>query len=556
MVRISTFYDVDEKEQFFMVRGDEGYARSTKTVLEEVSVATNTTWFDLTLRVNVLRDVGTGSIGIYDNDLLVYSINDWSSEDNARTIVIPQLGYDIDHNFVAKYIGNKSSSPSSSNTITVNIHDTNRTTSTLTAPNRITGMPHRNITIPITLTNGENIASYNRFQEIIAYYDGDKINAEFTTDNNGIATIIIPDSGDDGLHTFTAELVGSNNLSSSTITKDVSVGYKMEWIDFPEIAYAGIEYECILQVTNFFDDPLVNTNVTFEGHVGLEQINERYPNPLPLDENGRVSIITEIDELTASLTVHNTEYTSYKTANRVYPQSVSITPSTPVLSKGNDTIFTVQANPPVKDAPIIIDGEIALNLTTDATGRATFTYTGNGKGGEVPKTFTVAYGTVMEVINIEDYIERWMTGYSPFNENAYLSSTSGTASLLKLANTFRMHLSASYSIGSMIFGIMNPQGGMFAHDFVFVLKGVTSSMVCDTSFSTSGNQGKVTKKLNNSEIKVIRQGRIWQFLVDNVLLWESSSNFNANNVRVNFSWSNGGYSPYIDFKSFEFWELE
>ena len=68
MARISIYYDDVEKEQFFMVRGDERYARSTKTLLSIGTPSLDITSFDVSATVNVLRDTGEGQVVIYDND--------------------------------------------------------------------------------------------------------------------------------------------------------------------------------------------------------------------------------------------------------------------------------------------------------------------------------------------------------------------------------------------------------------------------------------------------------------------------------------------------------
>ena len=75
MVRISTIYDKDIKEQVFMIRGDERYARSTKTVISLGTRVDTSEGFVQSLLVNVFRDVGNGSLVVYDNDVVVYTIH-------------------------------------------------------------------------------------------------------------------------------------------------------------------------------------------------------------------------------------------------------------------------------------------------------------------------------------------------------------------------------------------------------------------------------------------------------------------------------------------------
>ena len=134
MARVSIYYDSVEKEQFFMVRGDERYARATKTILElgTQTIPPSGTTFSQELIVDVLHDKGDGKIVVYDNDDTVYVIEDWSSSDTARTIQLTDLNYEVEHNFNATYIGNNQCQGSSSKTITINVTDPHVVTPTFT----------------------------------------------------------------------------------------------------------------------------------------------------------------------------------------------------------------------------------------------------------------------------------------------------------------------------------------------------------------------------------------------------------------------------------------
>ena len=144
MVRLSTVYDSELKEQVFKLRGDEDYARTTKTLLKLGNVTLDSFSFDLDISVDVLRDRGDSKILVYDNDILMplYENNvlvgesiDWSSQDTAKTLQLKGLDYDVQHNIVAKYMGNNKCSPSNSITQTITREDTYRTESILTLTN-------------------------------------------------------------------------------------------------------------------------------------------------------------------------------------------------------------------------------------------------------------------------------------------------------------------------------------------------------------------------------------------------------------------------------------
>ena len=157
-----------------MVRGDEAYARSTKTLLELGEVTTHELNFDLSVTVNVLRDRGEGSITIYDNDEPIAVTNDWNSELNSITIQLTELNYDMTHNLYAKYMGNNQCSPSNSEILEKYVENTNRGTATLTIADATTQYDPNaeNIVKTITLTSTFQDQTYVHNQNIVVEYDG------------------------------------------------------------------------------------------------------------------------------------------------------------------------------------------------------------------------------------------------------------------------------------------------------------------------------------------------------------------------------------------------
>ena len=202
MARVSVFYDKELKERFFMVRGDEGYARSTTTELFLGERDEHLLNFDLDITVNVLRDNGEGQIVIYDNDVAVYVIDDWSSTDNNRTITLDGLTYDVTHNFYARYMGNSKCLASKSKTIGLFVENTHTAESILTiTDNTVQFNPSvTNVAKTITLTNNSSESEaeiWNHYQQIEVFYDEISLGT-YSTQSSNTVNVNIPNVGDSG----------------------------------------------------------------------------------------------------------------------------------------------------------------------------------------------------------------------------------------------------------------------------------------------------------------------------------------------------------------------
>lgn len=351
MARVSVFYDNEEKEQFFMVRGDERYARSTKTILTEVSTYPHPNNFDCTLNVNVLRDVGEGSIVVFDNDIPVmvqiydettrtYVETDsipWNSLLNGKDFKVTGLTYGVSHNLTAKYIGNKSCSPSLSNTVTVIQQDSQRPHSTLTiiGTNNLL-QKESTVNIDVDLTNNLD-EQYNRGQTITYEFEG--ITGSSTTDANGRARITINTDDNLGLKTLNVNYEGSENLLPSTASKEYSLGYQIE-INCPSMYVYGEPYSIIGRVTDFFGNPanFINQVRLFRELSNSDSLITQTPlrTDGTFEYNENNPLFTEFRGIKVTAIYSNSKtYSDDVAVTYVKPQNVGIIAYSPRLYKTN-----------------------------------------------------------------------------------------------------------------------------------------------------------------------------------------------------------------------------
>lgn len=440
MARISIYYDDVEKEQFFMVRGDERYARSTKTLLSIGTPSLDITSFDVSATVNVLRDTGEGQVVIYDNDDVVYVISDWDSTDDERAVLLEGLGYEQDHKFMAEYIGNDESQRSSSNIIPLWVEDTNRLASAVSITVGQQFNPSTTTNVDVTLSIiGEGNHDYLNEQDIDIVYDGTLIDTITTSDDGtGYASFEL-DVGNTGRHTLTASFHGTEHLNQSSAQKTISVGYTFGNINKPQFLFDSIASSFSATLTSFNNVVVPSQSVTFDYldggswetiSTGLTDSNGVFstsftPEGLS-DTEIKVRFVTEINS--------NTYVSNVITIPYIVPTVLDITSSTPVLSENNLTTFTIQTNSTVEGTPVSITGDATYSLFTNSQGAASFSYEGDGYG---TKIFTASFGNLTDTIEIEDYLQYW-TPNAIYNR-AYLS-IGNQVSILDLNNLFRIEI--------------------------------------------------------------------------------------------------------------------
>ena len=439
MVRCSIYYDKDIKEQVFMIRGDERYARSTKTTMEIGNPTLHSTNFDLSVIVDVYRDVGNASVVIYDNDEALYVIDDWQSIDTARTISLTGLGYDADHNLYAKYIGNGQCSPSSSKAELVNI--TNPYVFDATLDVNVPPVVNGSISnISITLSNDEDV-SYSRNQELQVYYDG-TLKDTVTTDSNGEATTSISNVGNIGLHELQIVYEGSLNLTPTTYTAPISVGYKLEFTDYPYIGVHLQDSTFKVKVTDFLNNPIANESVSMTSH--FEGATYSFASATS-NNQGIATLTGEIDntKCDGTFTISNELAESVELSNIriVTVNGLTLTASSPRLYYGETTSLYAEVEPKLEGVPVIfshwinnIQNSTTETIYTNANGIATKNITGTGT--RAIRKYTADCGNNMTpVIELGDYYAY----LSKVNENV----TKGTfymvyGNLISLQNTFRV----------------------------------------------------------------------------------------------------------------------
>lgn len=434
MGRVSVAYDKKLKAQVLKVRGDERYTRSTKTILGLGTSVNHEENFDLPIHVDVYRDVGDGSLIIYDNDVVFSVIDDWASTDAGRDITLYELNYDIDHNIYVKYTGNGKCSPSLSKTEKINVKNPNVTTATITFDAVSTS--DSTLTAQISLSNTLN-HDYNKNQDINVYYDDILIDT-YNTGNSESIDVTYSSLGDNGLHQLKAVFEGSNHLSEITNTYDISVGYKLEVLEYPALAFNAESATFKVQISDYLNNPISNKEVTGYSYVGETSYSMGSETS---DENGLVEITETID---VSSCGGKFKFTSQNatdieiTIPIVNVTSINLTASGENMYIGESKLFTATINQQIANVPVTftdVNANSSETIYTNSKGVAQISVMGHGRGRINFQASCAEVSTSLEQL---DFITYWSK--SEKLEQGDLSAIQG--GILSLANIYRLDSSS------------------------------------------------------------------------------------------------------------------
>ena len=256
-MRLNTYYDKELNSQAYMIKSSEGYSRSTDTILTVDEIDTsNVLSFQANLTVDVMRDVRSeiddGLIEIYDNGDLIHSIV-WN-DDTVRTFPL-KFSYDIEHNVIAKFTGNRRCKPS------------NSLMWSHTVPRPLIHQSIIEITSPLnynsnrpTLTGVLKDGEGNRISNVkLKVYENGVLLGE-TTVTNGNGRFSFNKSSDYtwGKHTLKFVFDGTDTHSSVELFVTIMLGYNISILDYDEVWANGCG-SLTANVSDWNDAVLTNT---------------------------------------------------------------------------------------------------------------------------------------------------------------------------------------------------------------------------------------------------------------------------------------------------------
>ena len=286
MAHIGTTWDYDLKEEVFRLTGDKGYLHKTQTSIKELSRKTG--YDDLLayclveFEVSVNQNIGNSYIVIYDNGKAIpfiisnteYTQYTWTENTSKKTIKV-KLGYDVQHNITARYMGNKYGLPSVSVNVPIFEALPNKYKAELSSTLDNFQFNSSTIEIPIRLTSLGEDGFLNTADKLVNVYENGRHKGSTTlhaiqgdTYVDGTVTI---DELTDGKHNLYFLFDGDDDNAYCEMFLNIKVGYNLEFIHYPSATV-----ECIsdlysdwnvvkVKVTDWDGSPIVDEPINVTG---------------------------------------------------------------------------------------------------------------------------------------------------------------------------------------------------------------------------------------------------------------------------------------------------
>jgi hypothetical protein len=464
MANLTTTYNSSIKEKIFVLKGEEGYARTTDmilNVLEYENSYDSIEYMRVGLSMNVLRDIGESTIVIYNGENVLRTIPwsdtpsqmtfdedlTWDDEnqlliwgDSDDTSTGLRFPYEEENKIYARYMGSKQCMMSVSETYDLTKPVPPKyssalanvaTTNTYDVDGQFTLLVEWTCSSPV---------SHQRTCTVKLYVDGE----EYNTYNGNISanqtskTFYITVNGSsmtqiqNGFHHIRVVYLGDEYTSSSEVEFDISLGYNLQLVsyDSPFLYsqnWVGEPWNRVsLNLSDFFGNPISSEDVTLTVQSPQGSIN-MYSST---DEMGNVTFATYENQEVMSLlinasTINVTAYTSnttaeYEVSGIIIPVftygSVSLATSRDVIAPNVSTDITATLTPVYENVPVFF-GDVFGTAYTDSDGVATFSLTGNGNG---MKNIMGSVGSeIYDFVQVQDYLQYW-TINNTYNQNVDL----------------------------------------------------------------------------------------------------------------------------------------
>ena len=419
MVQLNTTYDSKIKEKIFILKGDEGYARTTDVV---ANLITSFSDYDdylgnchVGLEIQVLRELGDSTIDIYINDEV--KTIPWSSEhmdeiidadwneqgiywEDGKLIVgkyetTPSLietglylPYDVEHTIKVRYNGNKYCLGSSAKPLVFTVPTPDKFKSMLTLSGETRFAPDTSVNIGLRFDCEATIQE----AKTVLIYDGDDLIATVDDVEKGVTSTVNLGVLSDGLHNLMAVFEGDDEaMASKSSIQYISVGYNISQVQYTPALITGTTgtFSCV--VTDYFVNPWDDLSVKVSDYNGSTWND--ISSSATTDENGAVSFNTvQYNANPFAVTIGNWHSRTY-TTQIIYPSDISIQSSRELLhTQMSDSTF-ISGYLMSGDEPIVANGihlrayiydmtgeipvPIDKSIYTQENGRYNFEFNGN-----------------------------------------------------------------------------------------------------------------------------------------------------------------------------------
>lgn len=427
MVQLNTTYDSKIKEKIFILKGDEGYARTTDVIANLITdfddYDTHISSCHVGVEIQVLRELGESTIDIYINDevkTIPWSYDNmdeiidstWNENgvywENGKLIIgkyetSPELietglylPYDVEHTIRVRYNGNKYCLGSSSKPIVFTVPTPNAFRSMLTLSSESPRYaPNTEIDDLSLLFQCENQIEEPKTVKI---YDDDTLLATATVEKD-VPTTVNVGVLSDGLHTLKAVFDGDDEAFGSTTQYYVSVGYNIGNLEYPSSVINGATGTLSCKVTDYFNEPLIGYGICVSEYTDGEGWSE-ISQTVESDSDGLVTIDPVYFTNKPFAVTIGSSYMDTHTTNVISPTSLSMNLGSQYVVPSSSTTITgaVYSNGSI----IPVEGIGITFISTDVDGKEYEWNAVTGSDGKYSTTIQTDANGKVEIVGWVD----------------------------------------------------------------------------------------------------------------------------------------------------------
>ena len=583
MAKLTTRYDRELKEKVFVLRGEEGYARTTDCILDEILHDPTETGIDpetgrridwnntigymlLEFRLDVLRDIGASYVVLYDNDEML-GVYDFDT--NTHTIEFKytpsedtrlKLAYGVEHNLYAKYMGNKHCLKSESKKYNFNEPIPSHFETSLSFSSVGMLSPETPTTISVTLNANHGVSG-----QTIYLYDGNTLLGSATTSSGGAATFSNVSFNTTGKHTLNAKYNGSDELYSCSASYDVSVGYRLIITDYPSYLINSNGGSVTVRAIDYVDRPVSGKTIYIANDVSVEPLSQE----VDTDSDG-VAVFNQVGMFSypyyAKCNDGSHIYKSESVTTHIY-NSVGITASAnPIrIDNAGETVITGQVNQNTTVDPstllpsggVPLDSPITLTVkafdykddiiltdtvTTNATGGFTYNYFGSNSGNSA--LVFEASDNVYANVGIRDVIQYWKLGGTSLNRTYHMDK--GELNQLTNYYQFKTVLYNGNYYGNLVFTNYIPFEGDW--QLSLIIKQVSGINMIGAGVDRGALRISNPSLRNGSEVMFYRTDNTIGVFIDGVEVKNAPISGNNDGFRLEIAGSNGSFIGFDELE--------
>lgn len=461
-MKITTTYDKTLKGKVFVLKGEEGYARTTDVLADVISdfddCNTHIKYSRIGLEIEVLRNFGKGFVNIYNDDRLLMTVpydsenmdkvinqSEWYSKgvrwtDNKLIIGTNDntdsglfLDYNTDHHLKVRFMGNQYCLASVSEVLDVYVDEPDAYQSTLTVSSRANWDRGDNVSVSVRLDvdvadSAKTIKVYDNDSEI------DQFNIlanQYLTWRNKLS---------DGLHNLRFVFMGDDEATYSEASVTVSVGYIVSLTSVPSyfIRWMDKGNSIGVNVVDYYGNPATGTVSV----ASREETLDKFGNATidfgrdPSKSIDSIVIVGSYIHDGAKYYSDDFDDNGYVEMSIVDITGLNLTTDKTMISTGYNANVVAQITPPLPNVPVIINDSYSNEYKeyyTDENGRVNFLVTGYASGD---RNITAECGQTYQGVNIEDV---YQYASSTTNINSNIRQRTSSKYFTKVSNGFKLY---------------------------------------------------------------------------------------------------------------------